>query len=780
MMGLSTILTASLLALRLFSVPSLAAPAPAADAAAAEDKAVAAAAATSWWLPNIARQGTIPYANAAGYAVYRNVQSYGAKGDGVTDDTAAINAAINAGNRCGSGCGSSTTTPAIVYFPPGTYLVSSPIQLIYYTHLIGDATNLPTLKAAANFGGFGVIDSDSAGYQATNNFFRQIRNFKIDLTGQPISTGTGIRWRVAQATSIQNVQFIMSTDSTTNNKQQGIWMEDGSGGFFNDLTFTGGALGMWVGNQQFTTRNLVFNGCQTAIYMNWNWLWSFHGLTINGANVGIDMTAGGTGAPNVGSILLADSKISNTKVGVLTVYSPNQNGTEGTLVLDNVDTTTNTPIAVKNSATGATLLAGNSVIAAWTQGRAYTGSSGKAVQGPRAAVSKPAALTAGGKIFTRSKPQYETVPASSFVSVKSHGAKGDGSTDDTAAIQAVFNSVTSGQIVYFDHGAYVITDTIKVPKNIKIVGEIWPLIMVGGTKFKDQNNPQPVWQVGQPGDVGNVEIQDIIFETLGPQPGAIIVEWNVAGSSQGSVGLWDVHWRIGGSAGTQLQSDRCVKTPGQTTTPNPSCFGAFLLLHVTSSANIYMENNWLWVSDHELDLSDHNQVNIYNGRGLLLESTKGSWLWGTASEHSVLYNYNFNGAQNVYSNILQTETAYFQGNPDARTPFTTNSKYADPSWAGCTDATCARTWGIRIVNSSNTLIYGAGMYSFFNNYDGDTCVNANNCQDNMIDIQNSQVKLFGISTKASVAIVSVNGQQTVFDRDNRNTFCGTITSFETS
>ncbi|KAM0259874.1 hypothetical protein ACHAQJ_003119 [Trichoderma viride] len=772
MMGLSTILTASLLALRLFSAPTLAAPAPA-----AEEKA--AAAATSWWLPNIARQGTVPYSGASGYQIYRNVQDFGATGDGVHDDTAAINAAMSSGNRCGSGCDSSTTTPAIVYFPPGTYLVSSPILLYYYTHMIGDATNLPTLKASSNFAGIAVIDSNPGWYTATNNFFRQVRNFKIDVTAQPLSSGTGIHWRVAQATSIQNVQFFMSTDTTTNNKQQGIWMEDGSGGFLNDLTFNGGSLGMWVGNQQFTSRNLVFNGCQTAIYMNWNWVWSFQGITINNANIGLDMSAGGTvGA--VGSILLSDTKITNTKVGVLTGYNTAQNGTAGTLILDNVDTTQNTPIAIKNALTGATILNGNANIASWTQGRAYTGSNGKAVQGTRSTVSKPAALTSGGNIFTRSRPQYETTPASSFVSVKAHGAKGDGTTDDTAAIQAIFNSATSGQIVYFDHGAYVVTDTIKVPKNIKIVGEVWPLIMVGGTKFKDQTNPQPVWQVGQPGDVGNVEIQDIIFETLGPQPGAIIVEWNVAGTSQGSVGLWDVHWRIGGTAGTQLQSNTCVKTPTTTTTANPSCFGAFLLLHVTSSASIYMENTWLWVADHELDLSDHSQVNIYNGRGLLLESTKGAWLWGTASEHSVLYNYAFNNAQNVYSSILQTETAYMQGNPDARTPYTTNTKYADPSWASCTSSTCARTWGIRLVNSINTFIYGTGMYSFFNNYDGVTCVDANNCQDSMIDIQNSTVKLFGVSTKASISMVNLNGQQSVFDRDNRDTFCGTIASFETS
>lgn len=175
-------------------------------------------------------------------------------------------------------------------------------------------------------------------------------------------------------------------------------------------------------------------------------------------------------------------------------------------------------------------------------------------------------------------------------------------SSDTQAIQALFNSAGSGDVVYFDHGAYIITDTVKVPKDIRITGEIWPLIMAGGTAFKDQANPKPVFQVGQVGETGSVEISDLMFETLGPQPGAIMMEWNIAESSQGAAGMWDVHFRIGGSAGTKLQSDTCSKNPNVTAPANPACEGAFLLLHVTQKATIYLENNWFWVADHELDL----------------------------------------------------------------------------------------------------------------------------------------------------------------------------------
>jgi hypothetical protein len=42
------------------------------------------------------------------------------------------------------------------------YLVSSPIIDFYFTMLIGDAVDLPILKASPNFGGagLGVIDGD--------------------------------------------------------------------------------------------------------------------------------------------------------------------------------------------------------------------------------------------------------------------------------------------------------------------------------------------------------------------------------------------------------------------------------------------------------------------------------------------------------------------------------------------------------------------------------------------------------------------------------------------
>lgn len=788
-MGFSTILTAGLLALRLLAAPVSAAPVDSSSisssiaSVAASEKVSAAA--SDWWFATIERNGAVPFGSGGdGYKVFRNVADYGAKGDGSTDDTEAINAAItDGGNRCGLGCDSSTTTPALVYFPPGTYVVSAPIITYYYTHMVGDLKNLPVLKAAPTFQGIAVIDANPRNgennwFTNQNNFFRQIRNFRIDLTGLPMTTGTGIHWQVAQATSLQNIIFDMVEDKSENNVQQGIFMENGSGGYMIDLVFNGGGLGAFFGSQQFTAKDLVFNNCNVGIYQIWNWIWAYHGLEFNGCGIGIDMTSGDP-QQDVGSITLQDSTFTNTQVGIASRYSPEQGKwTNGTIVLDNVDMS-GAATAIQNTKTGTTILAGGSKVASFIQGRAQSSGGVEAVQGTRDPINKPDVLLDGeGRMVSKQKPQYPDVPASKFVSVKAAGAKGDGSTDDTAAIQAVFDKIAEDEVVYFDHGAYVLTDTVDIPSNVRIVGEIWPMIMAGGdSNFQDQNNPKPMLRVGQPGSTGNVEIQDLMIETKGPQPGAILMEWNVAGESKGSAGLFDVHFRVGGSAGTNLQSDKCSKTPDQTTEANPECIGAFMLMHVTADASIIMENDWLWVSDHELDRSDFNQINIYNGRGILIESTKGAWLWGTASEHSTLYNYQIDKAENVFMSCIQTETAYFQGNPDALKPFTPQSKWNDPTFEDCKTDNCARTWGMRVLDSKDVLLYGGGLYSFFNNY-GQTCLDTEDCQENMVEVNNSQATLLALSTKASVSMLNVDGQVVAKHLDNDNNFCATLAFFQ--
>lgn len=219
--------------------------------------------------------------NPSSYQVFRNVKDFGAVGDGVTDDAVAINSAISSGDRCGPGtCSSTTVTPAVVYFPPGTYMINSSIIDYYYTQLIGNPNCLPIIRAFPTFAGtFGLIDGDEYGangldFGSTNVFWRQIRNFIIDTTLIPSdSAATAIHWPTAQATSLQNILFRLSDAPGT--QHQGVFIESGSGGFMNDLVFEGGLYGAAFGNQQFTMRNLTFRNSVTAIQQLWDWGWTY-------------------------------------------------------------------------------------------------------------------------------------------------------------------------------------------------------------------------------------------------------------------------------------------------------------------------------------------------------------------------------------------------------------------------------------------------------------------------------------------------------------------------
>jgi hypothetical protein len=51
-------------------------------------------------------------------------------------------------------------------------------------------------------------------------------------------------------------------------------------------------------------------------------------------------------------------------------------------------------------------------------------------------------------------------------------------------------------------------------------------------------NPQPLLIVGEEIDTGVIEMQDMLFTATGATAGVVLVEWNIAESSQGSAAMW--------------------------------------------------------------------------------------------------------------------------------------------------------------------------------------------------------------------------------------------------
>lgn len=119
------------------------------------------------------------------------------------------------------------------------------------------------------------------------------------------------------------------------------------------------------------------------------------------------------------------------------------------------------------------------------------------------------------------------------------------------------------------------------------------MLLGAGKHFDDAQHPCPVVRIGHPGDRGELCLCDMIFSTRGSAAGAVVVEWNVHESIQGSVAMFDCHIRIGGARGTDQETNACTKHKQFHELPVAS----FLNLHVTPNASGYFQNVWIWTAD---------------------------------------------------------------------------------------------------------------------------------------------------------------------------------------
>lgn len=157
------------------------------------------------------------------------------------------------------------------------------------------------------------------------------------------------------------------------------------------------------------------------------------------------MATGGTtqDTQSVGAEAIIDAVVTNTPVFVRS--STNSAGSlKGSLVLNNIKLS-NVPTAVGITDGTVVLAGGSTTIDTWGQGDIYSGTGGSKTftQGTLTSPNKASSLLdSAGRIFGRTRPQYADYAVSQFVSARDQGCKGDGTTDDTAAIKALFAAVS--------------------------------------------------------------------------------------------------------------------------------------------------------------------------------------------------------------------------------------------------------------------------------------------------------------------------------------------------
>ena len=175
------------------------------------------------WLNNVNAFVNAP-PPAVTYQTFVNVKSFGAVGDGVHDDTAAIQAAINSIDPyIFQGTTRATelnATSGTVYFPAGTYLVTAKIRLTPQIRLVGDGcgSDFPARNGINGVGTGGTkrmgtmiysTYSNQTSYAFDTSFYDQNGNKQDDqiINGTPYSSFLGTATQMP-AIAIENMAFL--------------------------------------------------------------------------------------------------------------------------------------------------------------------------------------------------------------------------------------------------------------------------------------------------------------------------------------------------------------------------------------------------------------------------------------------------------------------------------------------------------------------------------------------------------------------------------------------
>jgi hypothetical protein len=444
-------------------------------------------------------------------AIYLTPDRFAVKGDGIADDSAALQQAINTVQE--------KTNQGILFIPAGRYRVSKTIYIWPGIRLIGFGATRPAFVLAANTPGFQQGPAYMvffAGARPHANqpppdaspgtFYSAISNIDFEIQdGDP--GAVGIRAHYAQHCFLAHMDFHIGSGLA------GI--HDG-GNVAQDVHFYGGQYGIWTRKPspgwQFTVIDATFEGQREAAIREHE-----AGLTLIRPQFKNVPTAISIDAPYSDELWVKDGRMENI-AGPAVIIS-NENSARTEINMENV-ICRKVPVFVAYREGGKRIAAPAEIYAVntFSHGLQYKdmGSVG-AIQDVYETVNL-SALPSPVKSDILDLPPIDT-----WVNVRTLGAKGDGTTDDTDALK---NAIAQHKAIYLPSGQYRVTDTITLKPDTILIGlhpSVTRILLTDSTPaFQGVGSPKPLLET--PKDGTNI-VTGIGLYTNGINPRAVAAKW---------------------------------------------------------------------------------------------------------------------------------------------------------------------------------------------------------------------------------------------------------------
>lgn len=461
-----------------------------------------------------------------GKGVYLTSKDFPVHGDGVADDSDAIQQAINQVQD--------TSNQGILFIPAGRYRLTKTIYIWPGIRLIGYGTTRPVFVLAANTPGFqqgpaymfffagfrpGSVHqpagaaarffppANSAPPDANpGTFYSAMSNIDIEIQ-EGNSGAVGVRAHYAQHCFLAHMDFHVGS---------GLAGIHEGGNVAQDLHFYGGRYGIWTRQPspgwQFTVIDSTFEGQSEAAIREHK-----AGLTLIRPQFKNVPTAISIDPKYSDNLWVSDARMENISGPAVVISNENSARTE--INMENV-VCRKVPVFVSYSESAKQVdgPAEMYVVKTFSHGLHYDDlGSVPAIRD----VYETAPLSALPEPVKSDIPDLP--PMDTWVNIRSFGALGDGLADDTEAFR---KAIAANRTIYLPSGQYRVTDTITLKMDTVLVGlhpSVTRILLADATPaFQGVGNPKPLLEAPQGGT--NI-VTGIGLYTNGVNPRAVGAKW---------------------------------------------------------------------------------------------------------------------------------------------------------------------------------------------------------------------------------------------------------------